>query len=356
MARTVRPGGVVLFGSGETAGVGREALGWLRETGREIGSIAVLETPAGFELNAADVARRWTDFLGRQAEAQGAVVTQLPLRRRGTADDPDRADLARPILAADVTALGAGSPTYAARQLRGTAAWRFVTAAHLRGASLLLASASAIAAGSAALPVYEIYKAGADLGWAEGLGLFEPFGLTLAVVPHWDNTEGGDVDTSRCFMGAGRFDALRALLPDGTTVVGVAEHTALAIDAVAGTARVLGQRDVTLVAAGTIRSFEAGATFPLAELGPFRLPEASIVPADLVRAIREARAEREPDPSDDVLALVDAREDARRAADWGLADRLRDDVARQGWRIDDTPEGPRLVAEADAGSVEAAPR
>ncbi len=176
------PGAIVLFGSGETGPVGRLALRWLVESHGRPSSVAVLETPAGFELNADAVARRWADFLAKQAEAEGVEFSQLPLRRRDAPDGPDDEEHARPILAADLIVLGAGSPSYAVRHLAGTAAWQNVVKAHLSGASLFLASASAIAAGSFALPVYEIYKVGDDPHWRDGLGLFEPYGLRLAVV------------------------------------------------------------------------------------------------------------------------------------------------------------------------------
>jgi cysteinyl-tRNA synthetase len=45
---------------------------------------------------------------------------------------------------------------------------------------------------------------------------------------------------------------------------------------------------------------------------------------------------------DEVMALLAARTEARRQRDWAEADRLRDELARQGWDVKDTPEGPRL--------------
>lgn len=339
-------GAVVLFGSGETAGVGREALRWLDGIGRAPRSIAVLETPAGFEPNAEAVARRWTAFLARQPEAQGAEIAQLPLRRRGTSQSPELPDLARPILGADLIALGAGSPTYTVRQLRDTVGWRYLRATHLTGASVFLASAAAIAAGSFALPVYEIYKVGDDPHWIDGLGLFEPYGLRVAVVTHWNNSDGGgELDTSRCFMGRERFAALRALLPAPAVVIGIDEHTALALEPAAGTARVLGRGAVSVLREGGEDRHAAASSFPLTELGPFALPaHDAIVSADLAEAIATARSTRmapSPSPPADVAALVASRERARDAHDWLLADRLRRELAERGWAIDDTPDGPR---------------
>ena len=115
--------------------------------------------------------------------------------------------LTQPLLRADLIFAGPGSPTYAARQLAGSLAWDRTRVRHALGAALVFASAGAIAIGRYALPVYEIYKAGHDLHWQDGLDLFGPFGLNLAVVSHWNNAEGGaDLDTSHCFIGKERFD------------------------------------------------------------------------------------------------------------------------------------------------------
>ncbi len=258
------PGAIVLFGSGETGPVGRLALRWLVESRGQPRAVVVLETPAGFEPNADAVARRWADFLAKQAEVQGTEFTQLPLRRRDTPDGPDAEELARPILGADLIVLGAGSPSYAVRQLAGTAAWRNVVEAHASGASLFLASASAIAAGTCALPVYEIYKVGEDLHWNDGLRLFEIHGLRLAVVTHWDNTEGGDkLDTSHCFMGEARFTALERMLPQGVTVLGIDEHTAVAVEPAGSRGHVLGRGGVTVLRDGASERHESGATVTL---------------------------------------------------------------------------------------------
>ncbi|MGH2377764.1 MAG: hypothetical protein ACRDGT_04750, partial [Candidatus Limnocylindria bacterium] len=273
---TASPGAIVLFGSGETAAVGREAMRWLDATGHAPASIVVLETPAGFEPNAEAVAARWADFIQRQPEARGADLSQLPLRRRGTALSPDDEGLARPLLGADLIVLGAGSPTYTVRQLRGNVAWEQALAAHLLGASFFLASAAAIGVGACALPVYEIYKVGEDPHWKDGLGLIDLYGLHLAVVTHWDNQDGGGaLDTTRCYMGRERFDALLELLPPGVVVLGIDEHTALAIDPARGTADVLGRGGVTVLGDGAAVAHRSGTTVALEDLGPFALPDAS---------------------------------------------------------------------------------
>jgi cysteinyl-tRNA synthetase len=59
---------------------------------------------------------------------------------------------------------------------------------------------------------------------------------------------------------------------------------------------------------------------------------------DLASAV-PPQALQEPDPAID--ARVQEREAARRARDWAAADRIRDELAREGIVIEDTPQGPR---------------
>lgn len=44
----------------------------------------------------------------------------------------------------------------------------------------------------------------------------------------------------------------------------------------------------------------------------------------------------------EILAMAEARETARRERDWGRADELRDAIARAGYQIEDTRDGPRV--------------
>jgi hypothetical protein len=186
-----RPGKIALFGSGETAPAGRqvhEAL--FRELEAPI-RVAILETPAGFQPNSAWVAGRLAEFIERSLQNLHPQVTVVPARRR---DGP-----------------------YSARQRRG--------------AALALVSAAAIAAGTHALPVYEIHKVGADLHWLPGLGLFRPYGLKLTIVTHWNNQDGGEtLDTCCGFVGQERMAHLEAMLPPTTTLLGIDEHTAVVLD------------------------------------------------------------------------------------------------------------------------------
>ena len=236
--------------------------------------VAVLETPAGFELNSDRVAGRVADFLAVRLQNYRPEITVVPVRKRDTPFSPDDPEITAPLLRADLLFMGPGSPTYAVRQLADSLAWHRLIARHRVGATLALASAAVISISALALPVYEIYKAGHDLHWQPGLDLFGAYGLKLVFVPHWNNAEGGsELDTSRCFMGRARFEVLLAMLPPDATVVGIDEHTALAVDLDTGTAEVMGAGDVTVMRRGDPLCFSPGGRFSLAEFGPFGWPE-----------------------------------------------------------------------------------
>jgi len=351
------PGLIVLFGSGETSASGRKVFDWLLRRLPVPVRVAILETPAGFELNSPQVAGRIGEFLGHRLQNYRPQVTVVPARKRGTPFSPDDPALAGLIPGAHLVFLGPGSPTYAVRQLRDSLTWHTAVACHRLGAALVLASAAPVAAGVQALPVYEIYKAGEDPHWRDGLDLFGPYGLSLALVPHWNNQEGGaDLDTSRCFMGQSRFDLLREMLSPEVTIVGLDEHTALALDLTAESCQVLGRDGVTVLRGGQERRFASGESFAVHELGPFRSPEPQAgLPVGLMEkvaaAIAQARATPAGGPPPDVLRLVEEREAARTCRDWAAADALRARLADLGWRVLDSRDGPRLEP---IGEVESA--
>ena len=262
-----RPGLIALFGSGETSSQGRKIHDYLMSRLPVPCQVAILETPAGFQPNAEDVNDKIRRFLEKSLQNFKPEITLVAARRKDSAYDPDDPLICAPLNGADYIFAGPGSPTYAVRHLQDTRTWRLVRDRHQAGATLAFASAAALATGRHVLPVYEIYKAGADLRWETGLELFP--GLNLAVLPHWNNAEGGaGLDTTRCFMGAERFARLRAMLPPDTVVLGIDEHTACIVDPAEESCLVLGAGTVTVEHEGEARVFAKDDTFPLSLLAP----------------------------------------------------------------------------------------
>ena len=346
-ASQTQPGIIVLFGSGETSPSGRLVWEWLLRQIDGAVNVAVLETPAGFQPNSPLVAQEIADFLRQRLQNYHPQVSIIPARKRGTLHSPDDPKVLEPALHANAIFLGPGSPTYAARQLRDSVAWHTVVAQHRLGAHLVLASAAVIAAGTHALPVYEIYKAGEELHWQPGLDLFGPYGLRLVFVSHWDNREGGaGLNTTRCYMGPERFKLLRGMLPAGTPIAGIDEHTALVFNIAAGECEVKGKGTVTILRDTQEQVFNHGDRFRLDTLGAFHVPpSAEGIPPDVwERAVRaSADVAPVPKPPPEALALMQSREAARTRQDWAAADAARHQLHELGWQVLDTPGGPQLA-------------
>jgi len=344
----IRLGKIVLFGSGETSASGRAIHDRLMAELSPPIVVAILETPAGFQPNSERVAGEVGEFMTARLKNYQPEVRIIPARKKGTPFSPDDPVLLEPLLDANYIFLGPGSPTYAARNLEGTLALEYVLERHKAGAVLCFASAATLAVGAKVLPVYEIFKAGSDLYWAAGLNVLGAFGLELAIVPHWNNTDGGvHLDTSRCFMGRQRMEQLRQSLPASTVVLGIDEHTALIFDFQKGSGLVGGKGGITISSDAGEKTYSTGASLALSELGPYHLPPnvaSSRVPV-------RARAQKPPPapatlPAD-VAQLVSLREEARRAEDWAEADALRQRIADLGFEVQDTPRGPRWRHKAE---------
>jgi hypothetical protein len=342
-----RPGLVVLFGSGEALPEAQSIHDFAMRRLEPPVRAAIVETPAGFELNSAQVSGRLADYLRVRLQNYHPDVSIVAARRRGTPFSPDDPDVVAPLLTANYMMMGPGSPTYAVRQLTGSLAWHTMVARHRLGYPLVFASAATIAAGTRALPVYEIYKVGEDTHWKDGLDLLGPYGAKVAFIPHWDNRDGGEeLDTTHCFLGEPRFVEMMNRLDDGVLVVGIDEKTALVVDFAEDECRVMGAGGVTLLRRGQERRFERRESFSLAELNVNRdLDPAFGLPPEVWEAARSAE-ETEPialEPPAAVLSLVEARTKARAERDWGSADRIRAEITSLGWQVNDLPTGPQLV-------------
>lgn len=341
------PGLITLFGSGETSTSGRKTWEWLFRHASPTQSVAILETPAGFQPNSDLVAYRVKEFLEARLKNYHPKIDIVPARARETTFSPDRADVLASMLTTDTLFLGAGSPTYAARQLEDSLAWDILETRNHQGANVIFASAAVLAASFFTLPVYEIYKVGEPLHWLTGLDFFSKFGLSAVFIPHWNNNDGGtELDTSRCFMGQERWHQLKTLLPKNTPVVGIDEHTSLILNPGTRTAKVYGTGNLTVEMYQQTNTYPAGSTISFAELGTISDfasdKEFSYAPRkevlDLIAAAQMDAGS--PAIPEQVTRLVEARTNARKQKDWSGADKIRDELLALGWVVRDTADGP----------------
>lgn len=338
-------GRIAFLGSGETSLAGGRIFEALARFISDPIRVSIMETPAGFELNASLVAGRVAEFLKTRLQNYKPAIDLIPARKQGTPFSPDNLEILKPLLTSNMIFMGPGSPTYVARQLRGTLAWDIIRARHRLGATLVFSSAATISIGAWALPVYEIYKVGEEVHVKDGLNLFSDFGMNLTFIPHWNNAEGGiDLDTSRCFMGIERFDQWRKLIPAGSTIVGLDEHSGMVMDFEKNTCEVHGVSSVTVLKDAEENMHSSGSVFSLDTLGKFKSPEPveNGIRPEVWGLIAHASSSDEKTPPDEALELLELRKAARTRKDFAESDRLRDQLAALGWLVKDTKDGQQL--------------
>lgn len=219
-----------------------------------------LDTPAGFQLNVDQLSERAVEYFRTHVQ-QTMSVASFKSNEMTTPYEAEQAF--QTLRQADYVLIGPGSPSYAVHQWRQTPIPDILGKRVEAGGCLVAASAAALTVGRFTLPVYEVYKVGAELHWLEGINLLALFGLDLVVIPHWNNAEGGNHDTRFCYMGEPRFRKLESLLPEGSSVLGLDEHTACLIDLEKEEVVIKGIGCVTLRRNGAERSFERGERFPV---------------------------------------------------------------------------------------------
>jgi len=222
----------------------------------------VLDTPFGFQENADEIAFRIVAYFRQNV---GAEITVASFRHSGRATALEAEQFLKSIRDANYVFAGPGSPTYAIRHWRNHGVRDQLVEKMARGGCLAFASAAAIGLGAYALPVYEIYKVGDDPSWTEGLDVLGQIGVRCAVIPHYNNREGGSHDTRFCYMGESRLRVLESLLPDDVVILGVDEYTACIIDVETQTVSVHGPGGVTVRRRGLERRWER-TTFGLTAL------------------------------------------------------------------------------------------
>ena len=219
------------------------------------GATAMFDTPFGFQVNADDLTAKILEYF------RDSVGSQLEVIRWRRRDEPvTERERALALLSRSSWAFaGPGSPSYALRQWTDTPIPGAMLDLVGRGGTLVMGSAAAVTVGRYSVPVYEIYKVGIEPHWQDGLDLLGSLtGVSAAVVPHYDNREGGRHDTRYCYLGEERLVRLEGDLPDDVGVFGVDEHTAVIIDLEQRVATVHGVGGLTLRHRGTSTVIPAG--------------------------------------------------------------------------------------------------
>jgi hypothetical protein len=246
---------LTIMGSGETAPTmmkhHRELIARFPGTPKAV----VLDTPYGFQENASELASKAVEYFRKSV---GYPIEVAGLTRLHDEDTLIIEQGLSRVRQADYVFAGPGSPTYALRQWAGTSVPDIVRGKMRTGGAVTFASAAALTLGRYTVPVYEIYKVGNDPYWLEGLDVLGEIGLNVAVIPHYDNAEGGHHDTRFCYMGERRLAILEEQLPADAHVIGVDEHTGVILDLDSNTATVVGNSTITVRIKGRSTIHNAG--------------------------------------------------------------------------------------------------
>ncbi|MEX1218425.1 MAG: hypothetical protein WEA11_07905 [Acidimicrobiales bacterium] len=216
-----------------------------------------LDTPFGFQENADELSVKTVDYFN---VSLNRIVEVAGLREIEALTTLEREVAYNTIRQARFVFAGPGSPTYALRQWAGTPLPELLAEKLQTDGAVTFSSAAALTLGVSTVPVYEIYKSGADPYWLEGLDLLTPIGLPVAVIPHYNNTEGGHHDTRFCYLGERRLRKMEEFLPKDAFVLGVDEHTGVILDLDADTAKIVGLGVVTIRRNGVSLEIPTGET------------------------------------------------------------------------------------------------
>ena len=246
---------LTIMGSGETAPTMVTTHRMLAAKLPKPARATLLDTPYGFQENAPELATKAVEYF------KTSINIALDVAGLTQMIGADALAVERGLqLVADAQYVfaGPGSPTYALRQWAGTPLAGLLTKKLRDGGIVTFASAAALTLGRFTLPVYEIYKVGEEPRWLEGLNILGEVGINAALIPHYNNAEGGHHDTRFCYMGERRLAMLERELPDDVYVLGVDEHTGVVIDIDAQTATVVGKGVLTIRVKGVSTEIASG--------------------------------------------------------------------------------------------------
>lgn len=213
ISSTACAGPIALVGSGEylprMEDVDRQLLA---RVGGTTGRVVVLPTAAGLEEPASP--RRWADSGVRHFTRLGVHVDAVNILVREDAFDPRW----QPFLEqADFIYFSGGNPRHLIDTFMDSPAWATIAARHASGSVLAGCSAGAMAFGRMTLQPRRLWGGASPPPdtWYPALGLLPG----IVTLPHFDRW------VAR--MGQATLKELAASLPDGVTLIGVDEDTAL---------------------------------------------------------------------------------------------------------------------------------
>ena len=264
-------GKIAILGSGETSpnlvSVHRELL-----DDEASSNCFMIDSPFGFQENADQLVEKIQDFYKTSLNIEIQLASFRKIEELNSKSFFKTIQL---LESASFIFAGPGSPSYASK-LWSDNQIQSILLNHLsEGKNALFASAAATTLGENTLPVYEIYKVGKDPFWEKGLNILNAYDLSCSVIPHFNNKEGGNHDTSYSYVGKNRIEKL--LEQSYSNILGIDEHTAVIISGKEGLFQVKGIGKLTVINKKGTHQFDNGTTEDLSVLQGLLQPDKKII-------------------------------------------------------------------------------
>ena len=261
-------GKIAILGSGETSpnlvSVHRELL----DDDAASSNCYMVDSPFGFQENADQLVEKIQDFYKTSLNIKMNLASFRKIEELNSKSFFKTIQL---LESASFIFAGPGSPSYASK-LWSDNQIQSILLDHLsKGKNALFASAAATTLGENTLPVYEIYKVGKDPFWEKGLNILNAYDLSCSVIPHFNNKEGGNHDTSYSYVGKNRIEKL--LKQSYSNILGIDEHTALIISGKEGLFQVKGLGKLTVINKKGVHEFDNGTAENLSILQDLLKPD-----------------------------------------------------------------------------------
>ena len=195
---------------------------------------------------------------------------------------------------------------------------------------MAFASAAALTLGTYVIPVYEIYKVGENKKLCKGLDILDFLGKETVIVPHFNNQEGGDHDTSYCFIGKKRFQNLIKELD--VITIGIDEHTSLTFDLESSLLDVKGLGNVYFESSEGAFCLKNGERMNIEKINSNYTPK--IVSTKKNKLVKEDSI-KEDSINLNISDLINIRTIARSSKMYDISDNIRDLLISKGIEIED---------------------
>ena len=324
-----KPSIITLFGSGETSPhMAKLYRGLINNFDSKVNNNFLLDTPFGFQENHTILSDKIIRYFSEKVNLKIDSINFPD-------DNSHNKNIDKNIINSDFIFSGPGSPTYALKIWKKYGIDSLLASKINTGGIIAFSSAAALTFGSHVIPVYEIYKVGEKPKLIPGLNLLNFLHKETLVVPHFNNKEGGDHDTSHCFIGKKRFDNL--IKNRDILVIGIEEHTSITFNLNNSSIKVDGKGKVFLKSPKGVIEINSGEDLGINEINSNYTP---LVETKIIRN-NKSKEKKGKKVDIDIDLLVDIRDKARLKKLWDISDQIRDLLISNNIEIEDRPDGSK---------------